>query len=176
MHDLHTMYAKTLELTGEVFADIADQHDNLLYRRVRPKVSDDDGSTVNIVDSVPYSVVKNSREKSCRICKEDPETVPRKGCSAVDKRYFIGYKLHLKSNEYGVFKDMQITPANVHDINFFKELEPNLALEGSMIVADKGYISAELKTEFDVMVPYLSGIEHLPSKQTVTGSNPVGIT
>jgi hypothetical protein len=39
----------------------------------------------------------------------------------VDKKYFIGYKLHLLMSEHGAFQDMQITPGNVHDINFLKD-------------------------------------------------------
>ena len=55
------------------------------------------------------------------ICKEDPSNAPRKGYSAVDKKDFIGYKLNLLTSEHGVFQDMQITPGNVHDVNFLKD-------------------------------------------------------
>jgi len=40
----------------------------------------------------------------------------RKEYSAVVKRYFIGYKLHLLTSQHGVFQYMQITPGVVHDV------------------------------------------------------------
>jgi hypothetical protein len=123
----------------------------------------DDGSKINLVDSMPCPVVKNSREKGFNICKENQETAPRKGYSAVDRRYFIGYKLHLISNEQGVFKDMQITPANVHDINYLKSLEEDGTLAGSKLVGDKGYISKQVQVDLftnhniELKVPYRRG-------------------
>lgn len=226
MHDLRAMYEKTLEIAQSAFEDIADDDGNLLYRRVRPKMSDlgvialavvaefasissenwllsklnndykkhfpdlihrsrfnrrrrdlcehilefnqylarrvDDGSNVNLVDSMPCPVVKNSRERGFNICKEDAETAPKKGFSAVDRRYFIGYKLHLISNEQGVYKDMQITPANVHDINYLKSLEEDGTLAGSKLVGDRGYISKQLQVDLftdhniELKVPYRS--------------------
>ena len=120
------------------------------------------GSKFNLVDSVPCPVVKNSRERGYRICKEDPLMAPAKGYSAVDRRFYIGYKLHLLTDEQGVFQDMQITPANVHDINFLKNMQPHTNLIGKTIVGDKGYISEPLQVNlFDqhqitLKVPYRS--------------------
>ena len=117
-------------------------------------------SQIDIVDSMPCPIVKNSREKSFRICKEDPENAPRKGFSAVDQRYYIGYKLHLLTNEHGVFQDMQITPANVHDINFLKELQPEEYCRGKTLLGDRGYISEQVQVdlftqyEINLEVPY----------------------
>lgn len=119
-------------------------------------------SDIHIVDSVPCPIVKNSRERGFTICKEDPVTAPRKGFSAVDQRYYIGYKLHLLSNEFGVIQDFSITPANVHDLDFLKFLEPENHCQGKTIVGDKGYISARVQTslfdEYDITlkVPYRS--------------------
>lgn len=119
-------------------------------------------SSIDLVDSVPCPVLKNSRERTYRICKESFETAPRKGFSAVDQRYYIGYKLHLLTNEFGVFQDMQITPANVHDINFLKHLEPEVYSQGKTILGDRAYISASVQTDlftnFDIQlsVPYRS--------------------
>ncbi|MCB0761028.1 MAG: transposase [Flavobacteriales bacterium] len=94
-------------------------------------------SQIDIVDSMPCPIVKNSRKKSFRICKEDPENAPRKGFSAVDQRYYIGYKLHLLTNEHGVFQDMQITPDIVHDINFLKELQPEEYCREKTLLGDR---------------------------------------
>ena len=119
-------------------------------------------SDINIVDSMPCPIVKNSRERNFKICKEDPINAPRKGFSAVDKRYYIGYKLHLLTNEHGVFQDMQITPANVHDINFLKDLAPEEYCRDKIILGDRGYISKQVQTdlftqyEIKLEVPYRS--------------------
>lgn len=115
---------------------------------------------VNLVDSMPCPIVKNSREQSFRICKEVPDNAPRKGYSAVDKRYFIGYKLHLITSAHGVIQDMQITPANVHDISFLKALDPECYILGKTLVGDRGYISHTLQTDLftyhkiELKVPY----------------------
>lgn len=119
-------------------------------------------SNLTIVDSMPCPIVKNSRERSFNICKENPDTAPRKGYSAVDKRYFIGYKLHLLTDEHGIFHDMQITPGNVHDINFLKEWHPEAHTTGTTLLGDRGYISAKVQTDlftnFNIKleVPYRS--------------------
>lgn len=104
-------------------------------------------STIDLVDSMPCPIVKNSRERSFRICKESPDNAPRKGYSAVDRKYYIGYKLHLLTNEFGIFQDMQITPANVHDIDFLKALEPEDYSRGKTVVGDRGYISRQVQTD-----------------------------
>lgn len=121
-----------------------------------------ESETTSIVDSIPCPIVKNSREKSFRICKESPETAPKKGFSAVDKRYYIGYKLHLITSAQGVFRDMQITPANVHDIQFLKNYKPEVHHQGCILIGDKGYISKKVQldlfTSFQIklQVPYRS--------------------
>jgi IS5 family transposase len=123
-------------------------------------------SNIDLVDSVPCPIVKNSRERSFKICKEDPDNQPKKGWSAVDQRYYIGYKLHLLTSEYGVIQDMQLTPANVHDINFLKKLDPESYSLGKTILGDKGYISARLQVdlftqyEINLQVPYKSNQEN----------------
>lgn len=115
---------------------------------------------VDIVDSVPIPVVKNSRERNYTICRENEETAPRKGFSAVDQRYYIGYKLHLLVDEHGITSDIQVLPANIHDITALKNYEPDFTQQGRTLIGDRGYISAtvqhDLFTEYDVelIVPY----------------------
>lgn len=129
-----------------------------LIKRIAMKIGK--GSTIDLVDSMPCPVVKNSRERSYSICKEALHTAPRKGYSAVDKRFYIGYKLHLLSSEHGVIQDLQITPANVHDIHYLKKLNPEYYTRGKTIIGDKGYISAQVQTDLftehniNLKVPY----------------------
>jgi hypothetical protein len=134
--------------------------DHILELTKRISISLNIDSGIDLVDSMPCPIVKNSRERSYSICKEDPLTAPRKGYSAVDKRYYIGYKLHLLINEHGVFQDLQVTPANVHDLNFLKDLQPEEYSYGKTLLADKGYISQVVQTDLftqyqiDLKVPY----------------------
>jgi IS5 family transposase len=115
---------------------------------------------VHLVDSMPCPVIRNSRERGYRVCREEIGTAPAKGWSAVDRRYFIGYKLHLVTCSSGVFRDMCITPANVHDINYIKGFTEGHVTSGKVLVADRGYISAKVQTSlFDQLditlkVPY----------------------
>ncbi len=61
------------------------------------------GENVFIVDSIPVPICKIVREKSAKICKENFETAPDKGYSAVNKAWYFGYKLHLVTLANGVF-------------------------------------------------------------------------
>lgn len=85
-----------------------------------------------------------------------------RGCSAVDKRFFIGYKLHLLTSEHGVFQDMQVTPGNVHDINFLKDVKLEDYTKGKTLLGDRGYISKAVQTDLftthdiTLEVPYRS--------------------
>jgi hypothetical protein len=51
-------------------------------------------SRTMIVDSIPVPVVKMVREKTFRSFRKDFETAAAKGYSAVNKSWYIGYKLH----------------------------------------------------------------------------------
>ncbi|ARN77159.1 hypothetical protein BST97_03675 [Nonlabens spongiae] len=87
--------------------------------------------------SMPCPIVHNAREHRMKICMEDLGTAPRKGYSAVDRRYYIGYKLHLLMSMQGIFHDMAVTPANVHDIKFLKERQYD-GSEEREIIGDRG--------------------------------------
>jgi hypothetical protein len=76
-----------------------------------------------LVDSIPVPVCKIAREKQSKICKEDFETSPDKGYSAVSKSYYYGYKLHLVTSVRGVFHSMDITKASVHDVHYLSNVK-----------------------------------------------------
>ncbi|MBK7884730.1 MAG: transposase [Chitinophagaceae bacterium] len=73
------------------------------------------------------------------------ETAPAKGWSAVNKGWFIGYKLHVIIFDNGVVQQSGITKANVHDINFLKQVK-NLPTEKKML-GDRAYISKTLQMD-----------------------------
>lgn len=99
------------------------------------------GENVFVVDSMPIPICKNVREKRLKVCKQAFETAPDKVYSAVNKQYFIGYKLHLVTSLNGVFFSMDITKASVHDVQYLSDIK-NSGLNNATLLADAGYISS----------------------------------
>lgn len=95
---------------------------------------------VFIVDSIPVPVCKIVREKSSKICRENFETAPDKGYSAVNKAFYYGYKLHLVTAANGVFHSMDLSKASVHDIHFLNDVKYS-GLNNCILIGDKGYLS-----------------------------------
>ncbi len=104
------------------------------------------GEDVFIVDSIPVPICKLAREKQVKICKEQYETAPDKGYSAVNKSYYYGYKLHLITSVRGIFHSMDLTKASVHDVHFLPQLKFT-GLNNCTLVADKGYLSSEYQLD-----------------------------
>ena len=143
---------------GKLSSDHAGDFPNLIHRsnynrrrkrlypfieQLNKKVADrlNEGEDVFLVDSIPIPVCKNAREKQSKICKENFETAPDKGFSAVNRTYFYGYKLHLLTSLRGVFHSMDLTKASVHDVHYLPEVKYS-GLKQSTLLADKGYLSA----------------------------------
>jgi hypothetical protein len=102
-------------------------------------------SQTMIVDSIPVPVVKMAREKSFKAFRKSFETAPAKGWSAVNKSWFIGYKLHVVIFDNGVVQQSGLTKGNVHDINFLKQAK-NLPVRKN-ILGDRAYISKTLQMD-----------------------------
>jgi len=98
------------------------------------------GENVYLVDSIPIPVCQIAREKSSKVCKENFETAPDKGYSAVSKSWYFGYKLHLVTSINGVFSSMDLTKASVHDIHYLNEVKHSNICNCTLI-GDKGYLS-----------------------------------
>ena len=99
------------------------------------------GENCFLVDSIPIPVCKNAREKQSKVCKENFETAPDKGYSAVNKTWFYGYKLHLLTSVNGVFHSMDLTRASVHDVQYLSQVKYS-GLNNCTLLADKGYLSS----------------------------------
>jgi len=93
-----------------------------------------------IVDSIPVPVCQIAREKRSRVCRENFESSPDKGYSAVSKSYYYGYKLHLITSIRGVFQSMDMTKASVHDVHFLSDAKYS-GLNNCVLLGDKGYLS-----------------------------------
>ena len=105
----------------------------------------DHQSNQMIVDSVPVPVIKMARERTFKAFKRSFETAPAKGYSAVNKSWFIGYKLHVVIYDNGVVQQSGITKGNVHDINFIKQLED--LPHGKDLLGDRAYISKKVQAD-----------------------------
>ena len=102
-------------------------------------------SDAMIIDSVPIPVVKLVRERSFKSFRKSFETAPAKGYSAVNKGWYIGYKLHVVIFGNGVVQQGGITKANVHDINYLKQI--GSFPEGKNLLGDRAYISKTLQMD-----------------------------
>lgn len=99
-----------------------------------------EGENVFIIDSIPVPICKIAREKSSKICRENFETAPDKGYSAVNKAYYYGYKLHMITSVNGVFHSMDLSKASVHDSRYLNDVKHS-GLNNCTLVGDKGYLS-----------------------------------
>ena len=115
-----------------------------------------------IIDSMPIEVCKIVREhNSKQFRRPTDEVMAAKGFNSTLKQFYFGYKLHLITDESGVYVDMMLSAANVHDIEYLKLLQKDdIYLWGKTIVGDRAYISEyeqlRLFEELDLVVdvPY----------------------
>lgn len=106
-----------------------------------------EGEDQFIVDSIPIPICKIAREYSSTVCRRKQDEVPaNKGYHAIDRGYYIGYKLHLCVSKSGVYNSMVITPASAHDVTIARDLVETLP-QGALVIGDKGYISHSLQLE-----------------------------
>ena len=101
-------------------------------------------STLFIVDSIPTEICKYSRAKRSNICSTD-NIQPNFGYCASQKRHYYGYKLHIVCDENAIIHSFDLTPANVHDVNFLKDVKYNL--NNCNLLGDRGYISADYQID-----------------------------
>jgi len=150
-------------LFGKIRADHLQDFPNLIdrsrFNRRRKRLSDlisrlnqqissllNEGENVYLVDSIPIPICKNARIHRSKICKEDFETAPDRGFSAVNKSYFYGFKLHLATSLRGVYSSMDLSKASVHDIHFLKDIKHS-GINNCVLVADKAYASRPIQTD-----------------------------
>ena len=98
-----------------------------------------------IVDSMPLEICKFSRHKRVKICKDEFETAPSKGFCASQNNWFYGYKLHGVCSVTGVFHSLDITKAEVHDINFLRNIKQQMS--DCVLLGDRGYLSESIQLD-----------------------------
>lgn len=102
-------------------------------------------SQAMVIDSIPVPVVKMAREKTYKAFRKTFDTAPAKGFSAVNKSWFIGYKLHVVIFDNGVVQQSGVTKGNIHDINYLKNLKK--LPKGKLLLGDKAYQSKPLQMD-----------------------------
>jgi len=99
---------------------------HLLTQNILNLLSDhiEDNDKYLIIDSMPLPTCKIVRERTSKACRreQEDELVASKGYNAMFNGYYIGYKFHLIVSSTGVYKDHLITPANIHDTAFLKDI------------------------------------------------------
>jgi len=115
--------------------------------KVQDKISEklEGQSQAMVIDSIPVPVVKLARERMYKSFRKSFETAPAKGYSAVNKGWFIGYKLHVIIFDNGVVQQSGITKGNVHDINFLKTISK--LPSGKQLLGDRAYRSKPLQMD-----------------------------
>jgi hypothetical protein len=150
-------------LFGKIKSDHKQDFPNLIdrsrFNRRRRKLSElitrlnariaallNEGENIYLVDSIPVPICKNARINRSKICKDDYETAPDRGYSAVNKSYFYGYKLHLTTSVKGVYSSMELTKASIHDVRFLNEVKHS-GIVNCTLIADKGYVSEPIQQD-----------------------------
>ncbi len=96
-----------------------------------------------VVDSMPLEVCKLSRSYRSKICREDTYSFPGKGYCAAQGVNYYGYKLHTICSVNGVFQNIDLSPASVHDVNYLKDIKTQIS--DCTLIGDRGYLSAEIQ-------------------------------
>jgi hypothetical protein len=101
-------------------------------------------SNLFIIDSAPIEICKVYRAKRSNICST--ETIfPAFGYCSSKKTHYFGYKIHLVCDENAVIHSFDFTPANIHDVNYLKDVKYNL--KNCELIGDKGYISSDYQLD-----------------------------
>ena len=150
-------------LFGKIKSDHIHDFPNLIHRsrfnRRRRRVGDliarlndrissllNEGENIYLVDSIPVPICKNARITRSKICKDDYESAPDRGYSAVNKAYFYGFKLHLATSVRGVYSSLELTKASIHDIHFLNEIKHS-KIDDCTLIGDKGYVSEPIQQD-----------------------------
>ena len=146
------------KLRSEFLSDFPRLPDRSNYNRRRKRlqdylvwISDSIAKTISpdenqfILDSIPVPICANPRISRSKICKDDPEVMPRRSYHASHKSHYYGFKMQLVISKKGVPISLGMTSANVHDIQYLQHLEKD-KLSDSEIIANKGYLSLGYQT------------------------------
>ncbi len=118
----------------------------------------DGNEDVFSIDSKPVKVCQNARAKRCAMGRDDYGRAPQWGYCASQGIHYYGYKLHAVCGISGVIHSYDMTPANVHDLHYLKDVQ--WEYHDCMMLGDKGYLSTEIQqnlfevADITLEVPY----------------------
>ena len=114
--------------------------------RKRIAMEMDGGEEQFFVDSKPIEVCRVARGKRCKMGRTGNfSQAPDFGFCASQNTYYFGYKLHALCGLSGVIHSYDLSPANVHDIHFLKDVK--FQFYDCCILGDRAYLSAELQQD-----------------------------
>lgn len=142
--------------------DYADDFQNLISRRqyndrrkitrnlceeIRKRIAAkmDGAEEYFCIDSKPIEVCRLARGKRCKLGRTDGNRGPAFGYCATQGVYYYGYKLHAVCGLSGVIHSYDLSPANVHDINYLKDVK--FQFHDCSIFGDRAYLSADLQQD-----------------------------
>jgi hypothetical protein len=106
---------------------------------------------ISLIDSFPVPICRFARAYRCRRLAE----VSAFGYDEMAKQTFYGLRAHLRMCWPGVIVEMDLAPANVHDLRMAEELLP--LEEGGWALGDRNYWSPKLAEEgLSLLAPYKS--------------------
>ena len=106
---------------------------------------------ISLIDSFPVPICCFARAYRCRRLAE----VSAFGYDEMAKQTFYGLRAHLRMCWPGVIVEMDLAPANVHDLRMAEELLP--LEEGGWALGDRNYWSPKLAEEgLSLLAPYKS--------------------
>lgn len=119
---------------------------------------------VFVIDTMPVPVCKRVRAGRCRKIRGKSY----QGYCAAKHDLYFGWQLHLVCDAAGVPVAFELLPAQWDELTLVQDLLSSLP-EGSVVVADKGYIS-----DLDQQLAYIHGRVRLLPKQrrNMTGNTP----
>lgn len=118
-----------------------------LCEKIRKRIADkmDGAEEFFCIDSKPIEVCRLARASSCTMGATNYSSAPAIGYCASQNMYYFGYKLHAVCGLSGVIHSYDMTPTNVHDINYMKDVK--FEFHDCSIFGDCAYISAELRQD-----------------------------
>ena len=114
-----------------------------IRKRIASKI--DGAEEYFCIDSKPIEVCRLARGSRCKLGREDGEKAPTFGYCATQGVYYYGYKLHAVCGLSSVIHSYDLTPANVHDIHYLKDVK--FQFHDCKIFGDRAYLSAELQQD-----------------------------
>jgi hypothetical protein len=117
---------------------------------------------VFVIDTMPVPVCKRVRANRCRKVQGDAYL----GYCASKREFYFGWQLHLVCDAAGIPVAFELLPAKWDELTLVQALLSPLP-QGSVVVADKGYISDQ-----DQQLSYINGCVRLVPKQrrSMTGN------